>query len=170
MVESKRAVSGNLDGKTFSVFQPNSMTRRLFELGNFLSQSLQQILTAYKLRSGTPSEWPFLIQLSCNASHFLLAPKLFAKIVFPLDCWNRCAFYELINDIYTAPTGCLGRYCGIQSEEQHHSTFSNIFLCRKLCEAVIFVCEQETWGFFNPTNWHRMKQVLSMKPSHLSWR
>ena len=44
--------------KNLSVFQPNDMTHCLFELGKKSSQSLQWILTAYKLRSGTPSKWP----------------------------------------------------------------------------------------------------------------
>ena len=43
--------------KNLSVFQPNTMTHRLFELGKFSSQSFQWSLTEYKLRSGTPSKW-----------------------------------------------------------------------------------------------------------------
>ena len=70
--------------------------------------------------------------------------------MFPLDCWNRCTFDELINYIYTEYTWYLGRYCRIQSKEQRHSTLSNIFLCGNLCEAVRFICEQETWVFFRP--------------------
>ena len=45
--------------KNLSVFQPIAMTHRLFELGKNSSQSLQWSLTAYKLRSGTPSKWSF---------------------------------------------------------------------------------------------------------------
>ena len=46
--------------------------------------------------------------------------------------------------------GYLGKYCGIQTEEQRHQTFSNLTLKRKLRKAVQFFCDREKGGFFQP--------------------
>ena len=51
-----------------------------------------------------------------------------------------------MKDTFNAATWFLGKAPGIQSEEQSHRAFSNLILKGKLCEAVIFVCAQETEG------------------------
>ena len=63
--------------------------------------------------------------------------------------WNRGAFDELVNDSYTTTNWYSGRAHWNQDAEQCHRTFSNLVLRGKLCEAVIFVCEQETGVFLS---------------------
>ena len=58
------------------------------------------------------------------------------KIVLQTDCWNHDEFDKLINDAYAVATGFPGKGRGTQIQKQRHSTFSNLFLCVKLGEAV----------------------------------
>ena len=67
-------------------------------------------------------------------------------IQFQLDCWGCGAFEKLMKYTHNVATGFLGKYHGIQSEEQCHYMFSNLFLKSKFYKAVIFDCAQETGG------------------------
>ena len=46
--------------------------------------------------------------------------------------------------------GYLGKYCGTQTMEERHQTFSNLVLKVKLRKAVQFVCERKKGGVLQP--------------------
>ena len=54
------------------------------------------------------------------------------RIFFKLDFWNRGAFDKLVKDTFNAAMKYLGKYRGIKTEGQHHRTFSNLVLKRKI--------------------------------------
>ena len=47
----------------------------------------------------------------------------------------------------------LGKSRGTQTQDQHHRTFSNLILRRKVQEAIWFFCERDTGGFLIPGYW-----------------
>ena len=55
-----------------------------------------------------------------------------------------------MKDTFNAATVFLGKYHGIQNEEQHHCTFLNNVLKGNLHESVRFVCAWETGGGLQP--------------------
>ena len=55
-----------------------------------------------------------------------------------------------MKDTFNADTGYLGKYRGIQTEEQHHRAFSNLVLKGKLCKAVRYVSERKNRVFLQP--------------------
>ena len=57
-----------------------------------------------------------------------------------------------MTDMYTVVKAYLGKSRWSQSKEQLHCAFSNLFLKRKLCEAVRFVCARETGGVLQPND------------------
>ena len=69
-----------------------------------------------------------------------------------IDLWNRGAYDELVQDSYIEAVYVLGNNYGTQTQEKHHSTFSNLAMCRKLREDILFICERKTGEFFYPTN------------------
>ena len=56
------------------------------------------------------------------------AKNICARNEFRLDYWNYSAFGKLVNGMYTATMGYLGRARGIQSKDQNHCMFSNLVL------------------------------------------
>ena len=55
-----------------------------------------------------------------------------------------------MKDKFNAATGYLGKACGVQTEEQRHRTFSNLFQRGKLRDDVIFFYKWETGGILKP--------------------
>ena len=51
---------------------------------------------------------------------------------------------------YAADMGYLGRAHGNKNTEQHHSTLSNLVICRKFRKVVRFVCK---WELEGETQW-----------------
>ena len=42
---------------------------------------------------------------------------IFKRILFLLDFWNRGAFDKIVKDTYNSAMDCLGKACGVQTEE-----------------------------------------------------
>ena len=54
------------------------------------------------------------------------------RITSCLDLWNKGAYYELVQDSYSAAAAYLGKERETQNREQCHSTFLNLILNGRL--------------------------------------
>ena len=75
--------------------------------------------------------------------HLVTGTKnILAQIITRITLWNIGELDKVLNNFYATDTGYLGIPNRNKNVEHCHCAYLNIFLRRKLCEAVIFFCEQ----------------------------
>ena len=73
-------------------------------------------------------------------------------IFFRLDFWNRWAFDELVKDTYNSAMVYLGKFCGNQTEEQHHKRSQTLSLKENCAKPYDSFAADKRGEFYNQKN------------------